>query len=299
MNENGYDSGQTKVTAPEKISDASRGSGNDCLVLIYPAGVHLGVKFGLDRPVITIGRDSENNIVLDKDSVSRRHAKLVQQNSARVVVDLNSTNGTYVNDQTIKSHALKNGDRLKIGDTIFKYLTGHDVESSYHEEIYRMTIIDGLTGIFNKRYFTESLDREVARARRYRRELSLLMFDLDHFKNVNDTYGHLAGDHVLKDLARLIQTRSRREETFARYGGEEFIMLLPETAIEGAAELAEQLRAKVEQHQFVFEGEIIPITISVGVAALGSEHTDVTTFLKSVDEKLYEAKNDGRNRVAR
>jgi len=297
MQEHDSDSGKTKVTAP--VKPRTQASGSECMVLIYPPGSELGVKFPLDRDVINIGRDAENHIVLDRDSVSRRHARIVQQNAMRVVMDLNSTNGTYVNDQPIRSHALANGDHIKIGDTIFKYLAGHDVESSYHEEIYRMTIIDGLTGIFNKRYFMETLDKEVARSRRYRRDLTVLMFDIDHFKLINDTYGHLAGDYILQDLARLVQSRARREETLARYGGEEFIMILPETGLDGGAELAEQLRKRVEEHQFTFEGELIPVTISVGLAGLKAEDTDMTSFLKKVDEKLYEAKHAGRNRVAK
>ena len=161
-----------------------------------------------------------------------------------------------------------------------------------------MTIIDGLTGLYNKRFFLEAIEAEVARARRYRRELSLLMFDIDHFKRVNDSFGHLAGDQILKDLGKLVVTRARREEIVARYGGEEFAILVPETGREGATELAEQLRAKVEGHEFSFEGEVIPMTISIGVAALTEEDWDPTAFVKAADEALYRAKAAGRNRVS-
>jgi diguanylate cyclase (GGDEF)-like protein len=214
-----------------------------------------------------------------------------------MITDLQSTNGSYVNGKPIMTCFMENGDQIKIGDTIFKYLVGSDVEFSYHEEIYRMTIMDGLTDIHNKRYLMEALDREMSRAQRYGRELSILMFDIDYFKRVNDTFGHLAGDYVLQALARLISTRSRREEIFARYGGEEFVVLLPETSKKGALELAEQLRKRVGSYTFIFEGEEIPITVSIGVAIMGNEIITSTDFIKRADEQLYKAKGDGRNCV--
>ena len=160
---------------------------------------------------------------------------------------------------------LGNGDRIKIGPTIFKFLSGQDVEAQYHEEIYRMTIIDGLTQAHVKRYLLEALDKEIIRARRHMRDLSFLMLDIDHFKKINDVHGHLAGDYVLKEVARIVQQRIRRDEVFARYGGEEFAIILPETTLEGARALAEGLREKVEQSRFVFQSETIRVTISIGV----------------------------------
>jgi diguanylate cyclase (GGDEF)-like protein len=212
-------------------------------------------------------------------------------------VDDRSTNGTYVNEDQIEgAQALANGDRIKVGPTIVKFLSGADAEAKYHEEIYRMTIVDGLTQIHNKRYLQEALEREVMRARRHGRELAVLMFDIDHFKRINDQYGHLAGDHVLRELARVVQTRVRRDEVFARYGGEEFALILPETSLEGAGQLAEILRDKIEKHTFVFQGERIPVTISMGGAILREDDTG-TDLVKSADAKLYEAKRSGRNRV--
>ncbi len=208
-------------------------------------------------------------IVLEGDSVSRRHAHFEQRSGAWWCVDDGSTNGSYVNDDQIMREArLGNGDRIKIGPTIFKFLSGQDVEAQYHEEIYRMTIIDGLTQVHVKRYLLESLDKEMIRARRHTRDLSFLMLDIDHFKQINDVHGHLAGDYVLKEVARLIQQRIRRDEVLARYGGEEFAIILPETNMEGARALAEGLREKIEQSRFIFQGEVIRVTISIGIAML-------------------------------
>jgi two-component system, cell cycle response regulator len=273
--------------------------GNDCLVVIYTKEpTLLGRRFVLDSSPIRIGRGAENHIVLEGDSVSRRHAHFEQRSGAWWCVDDGSTNGSYVNDEQIMREArMSNGDRIKIGPTIFKFLSGEDVEAQYHEEIYRMTIIDGLTQVHVKRYLLEALDKELMRARRHQRELSFLMLDIDHFKKINDVHGHLAGDYVLKEVARLIQQRIRRDEVLARYGGEEFAIILPETTLEGACALAEGLREKIEESRFVFQGETIRVTISIGAAILAEDHRASLDLIKKADEKLYEAKRAGRNRV--
>ena len=258
----------------------------------------LGKRFVLDKSPTRVGRGADSQIVLEGDSVSRRHAHLERRAGAWYVVDDGSTNGTYVNEEQIaREQLLVNGDRIKVGPSILKFLSGADAEAKYHEEIYRMTIVDGLTQIHNKRALFEALEKELMRARRYERDLSLLMFDIDFFKRINDQYGHLAGDHVLRELARIVQERIRREEVFARYGGEEFVILLPETPLPGAAALAESLRARVANHAFVFQGERIPVTVSIGTALLGENDKVASDLIQRADEKLYEAKRGGRNRV--
>ncbi len=272
--------------------------GSDCLVVIYTTEpALLGKRFVLEASPVRVGRGADNHIVLEGDSVSRRHAQFESRGNVWYAVDNRSTNGTYVNeDQISGDRPLTNGDRIKIGPTIVKFLSGADAEAKYHEEIYRMTIIDGLTQIHNKRYLQEALEREVMRARRHSRDLCVVMFDIDHFKQVNDQYGHLAGDHVLRELAKVVQERIRRDEVFARYGGEEFALVLPETPLEGAQLLAESLRCRVEKHGFVFQDERIPVTISMGAAQLSAEGGG-SDLLRAADEKLYEAKRSGRNRV--
>jgi diguanylate cyclase (GGDEF)-like protein len=271
----------------------------DCLVTIYTKEpTLLGKRFVLDETPTRIGRGTDNHIVLDGDSVSRRHAHLEKRDKQWMVSDLGSTNGTYCNDeQVLREVVLRNGDRVKIGATIFKFLSGADVEAQYHEEIYRLTIIDGLTQGHNQRYLYEALERELIRGRRHSRHLAVLMFDIDHFKRINDAHGHLAGDFVLKELARIVQSRIRRDEVFARYGGEEFCIILPETMLEGAVELGERLRAQIETHAFVFQQDTISATISVGCAVLSEDDRNAGELLKRADERLYEAKNSGRNRV--
>src|SRR5215467_1737428 len=285
---------KTVVTVISKISE--RPAGKDaCLVVIY--GLELGRKYNLENANIIIGRSSKADIQIDQESVSRNHAKIVNTGKSIILRDLGSTNGTYVNDDLIDEYVLRDGDLNKIGRTIFKFLTGGNIENAYHEEIYRLTTVDGLTQIYNKRYFMDTLEREIARAHRYRRPLSLVMFDIDHFKKVNDGFGHLAGDYVLKHLAQTVRAKIRREDCFARYGGEEFAIVLPE--IDGGASLpfAEKIRQIVEKTEFKFENVKIPVTISMGIAAIDAEPTDAAALIKRADERLYEAKASGRNRV--
>ena len=292
---------KTRVTAivQKPAGEGDGHKGGDCLVVIYTKEpTLLGKRFVLDTTPIRIGRGTENHIVLDGDSVSRRHAHLEQRGPVWYGVDDGSTNGTYVNDeQIVGQQLLANGDRVKVGPTIFKYLSGQDVEAQYHEEIYRMTIIDGLTQAHVKRYLLESLEKEIVRARRHVRDLSFIMFDIDHFKKINDFHGHLAGDFVLKELARIVQSRIRRDEVFARYGGEEFAIVLPETNLEGARALAEGLREKLESSKFTFQNEVIHVTVSIGVATLTDQDRSSMDLIKHADQKLYDAKRGGRNRV--
>jgi diguanylate cyclase (GGDEF)-like protein len=281
-------------------SDAIAPSGGEtCLVSIY--GPNLGRRWSLDRDEIFVGREGDCDVLVPIDTVSRRHCRLRQEGGAAFVTDLGSTNGTALNDEALapnEEFALHAGDRIRVGSAIFKYLRGGDVESLYHEEIYRTMIADGLTGANNRRYFAEFLEREMARCRRHGRPLSLVLFDLDHFKLVNDSFGHLSGDEVLREVAKLVRNQVRREDCFARYGGEEFAVVLTETNLEAAHEFAERLRGRVEAHEFKAGSESIPVTISVGIAAMDKDKCEPADFLAAVDAHLYEAKSAGRNRVA-
>lgn len=285
---------KTRITSVNLEEDLS--SEPPCLVIIYPTGSNLGRRFRLNTRQVTIGRDPESDIVVDLDSVSRRHAT-IHLGSMAFVEDHGSTNGTYVNQRPVKQHTLQDGDQLKIGTVIFKFIYGGNVEASYHEAIYRMTIYDGLTEVYNKRYFQDFLDRELSRCTRHNRPISLVMFDLDHFKRVNDSHGHLAGDHVLRQVAGCLNERIRREELLARYGGEEFVVVLPETDHAGAMAFAEQLRQMVEATPVVFEDDVIGVTISLGVATYRGRSIRAEALIAQAGAKLYEAKNSGRNRV--
>jgi diguanylate cyclase (GGDEF)-like protein len=300
-------SGEFKTMALEVpvIRDTPGDDGPAVLVVVYPPGPGLGRRYTLSSGPHLLGRLPELDICVDVDAVSRQHARFVKDSGGWIVEDLNSTNGTWVNDVRVASTRLRDGDIVKVGKAILKFLGGSNIEASYHEEIYRMTVIDALTGVHNKRYFLDFLGQEIARAQRSGAPLSLVMFDVDHFKRVNDTFGHLAGDAVLKELGRRLLPRIRRGDLLARYGGEEFACVLASTGRDGALIFAESLRARVELEPVVHEALTIPITISLGVAELGPSAPPAATPERAVEEliaradaQLYAAKRAGRNRVA-
>ncbi|HUJ63278.1 MAG TPA: GGDEF domain-containing protein [Kofleriaceae bacterium] len=273
--------------------------GDACLVNLHPPGPEIGRRIPLVNSQYIVGRDSEAGLVVSRSSVSRQHARLfVDDDGNWWVEDLSSTNGTFVNEQRVRTQQLNDADQVRFGDAIYKFLAGTNIESAYHEAIHNMAIQDGMTGIHNKRFFMEFLEREIAVASRHGHPLTLVMFDVDHFKQVNDSFGHLAGDAVLKDLAQRIRPRIRREDLFARYGGEEFVCVLPSTALAGGIVFADQLRTLIEARPCSFDGQSIAFTISLGVTTLHRETgVDTAGLIKRADENLYAAKRAGRNRV--
>jgi diguanylate cyclase (GGDEF)-like protein len=287
---------ETWVTAPDRLVSSTRRDA--CVVHIYPTGPGMGARYPLTDVPMVLGRGNDCDIRINDHSVSRRHARIQPGADGYYAVDLQSTNGTFVNDVPASICKLKDGDYLRVGNCIYRFLAGGNVEAEYHEEIYRLTIIDALTDIHNKRYLMEFLDRELARSSRYNRPLALILFDLDRFKTINDDLGHLGGDFTLRELAACVKAGIRKEELFARYGGEEFAVVLPETTSAGALGVAERIRGLVENHPFQYEGRSYPVTISVGVAGTaGEEPLTPTDLIRQADDCLFQAKRDGRNRV--
>jgi diguanylate cyclase (GGDEF)-like protein len=258
----------------------------------------MGQRFSLTNFSLSFGRDKECEVQLTDNSVSRKHARIESGEQGFRLIDLGSTNGTFINDQLTKLSPLTDGDYIRVGNCIFRFLEGGNIEAEYHEEIYRLTILDGLTGIHNKRYLLEFLDRELARSARHQRPLSLIMVDVDEFKSVNDRFGHLGGDYTLREMVSCVRHTIRREELFARYGGEEFAIVLPETTLEGARVAAERIRTHVAQHRFSFDDLAFQITVSLGVfTTTGDESLAPTELIRQADQKLYLAKHAGRNCV--
>ncbi len=287
---------ETRLTPAERLVSTTRRDA--CIIHIYPTGPGMGSRYPLGEAPVVLGRGSDCDIVINDHSVSRRHARIESGADGHFAVDLQSTNGTFVNDVPASLSKLKDGDYLRIGNCIYRFLAGGNVEAEYHEEIYRLTIIDALTEIHNKRYFLEFLDRELARSARYSRPLVLILFDLDRFKKINDDLGHLGGDYVLREMAATLKRCIRKDELMARYGGEEFAVVLPETTFEGGVQMAERLRTQIETHKFQYEGKAFPVTISVGVSfTKGDLSLTTPDLIRQADEKLYEAKEKGRNRV--
>ncbi len=264
------------------------------------SGPLAGQMFKLDEPCIELGRSATAQIRLDDDGVSRNHARVVAQDhdGALVIEDAGSTNGTFVNGSKVQSKVLVDGDRIQIGATsLLKFSYQDSDEEAFQQRLYESAIRDGLTGAFNKRYFQGLLQTEFAFALRHNVPLSLVIFDLDHFKRINDSYGHPAGDAVLKTLVTVVAHSLRQEDLVSRYGGEEFTALLRQTDTERARLCAERIREAVANHSFVADGKKIRVTVSLGVATLKNQrYAHPEDFIKAADRCLYAAKRGGRNR---
>jgi diguanylate cyclase (GGDEF)-like protein len=270
------------------------------ILFAHPEDRMLGTRYHLPPHASrVIGRSSSVEISMPGvKSLSRRHAKLEHLGQLVRIADMGSTNGTYVNEQRLSGpRRLRSGDRFQVGALHFKFLHERDPETAYHEAIYQLVVCDGLTRLFNKRKFDEEYRREFFRAQRHGRPLSLIFFDIDHFKQVNDTHGHLCGDFVLQQLARLVQPYLRPEQLFARIGGEEFSVLCPETPLQGAAVLAEKLRQMVEEEQMHYAELEIRVTCSFGVVELEPGIDEPEELFELADQAMYRSKRGGRNRV--
>lgn len=285
---------------PERLTRVSfasvlpSGPDRPCLVVI--AGAELGQSVELERDEVQIGRGDQCALVINSDLVSRHHATVLRVDSRHVLRDENSTNGTYVNDQRVKgSQALSDGDQIKIGRTVIKY-TRSPLEVGYLEHVMGLATHDALTGVFNKRRFDDAFPAEVTRASNGKRPLSLLLFDIDFFKSINDGHGHSAGDAVLRELTTVARTCIEDADLLARVGGEEFAILIP-AALDAAREKAERLRTAVAAHVFKWDGERIPVTVSLGVAELASGEEPQALYSRT-DTLLYTSKGSGRNRVS-
>lgn len=251
----------------------------------------------------TIGRATDCTVVIQEPSVSRKHARILINGDLAEVEDLGSSNGTFVNDQKLTGpFAIKHRDHVRFGNVLMRFNAYEDLETICEDEGWSRSVVDAGTQIFNKRYLLDNLDAEIKFSRSSTRTLSLISFDLDFFKKVNDTYGHNAGDHILRETANVVKNVVRKDDIFGRFGGEEFLIILPNTPVKKATELAERIRAAVDSHPFMVtdeKGQQLQHhqTLSLGVAELAASHDLATDFLEVADQRLYQSKQGGRNRV--
>lgn len=271
-----------------------------CLILIR--GTPQGHRYFITQDEMIIGRDPTSDISISDPSVSKKHAKVTKEGSVIKLEDLGSSNGTVINGKKLSpGHVAKlaKEDMIKLGNSIVKYLPEGEIEIIFYGNLNAAANTDPLTKTFNKGYFLEAIDAEVKRAKALSNPLPLIFFDLDHFKKVNDTYGHEGGDYVLKEFAQLLRNIGiiKPKDIFARYGGEEFCLLMPGTTLQEAAQFAETIRGKVQTHTFTYENKRIPVTTSLGVSELRSDMESAQDLIKSADKALYESKSGGRNRV--
>lgn len=277
----------------------STGAPRDRACLIVLVGSNVGEMYRLEGEETVLGRGNNATIRLNDDGISRRHARLFQAGRDVLIEDLQSSNGTTVNGETVSRRTLQDGDKIRLGSTtVLKFTYQDPVDENFQQQMYDAALRDGLTKSYNRKYFLDRLETEIAYARRHSEHLSLLMMDLDFFKRINDNFGHLAGDFVLARFAKLASSTLRAEDIFARYGGEEFALICRGVQLGNAGLLGERIRASVEATPFEVDGRRLPVTISVGVAAYPEINAETAVqLIGAADEALYEAKRTGRNRV--
>jgi diguanylate cyclase (GGDEF)-like protein len=284
------------------LTALSEGGGQARPTLTVLTGLDAGKAVVLEPGRYTLGRSPSVTVTLDDDSVSRRHCCIdVPPMGAPTIVDMGSTNGTSVNGDRVPPDGLtlQEGDKIALSaSVVLKFGWKDDLEEAVQRRLYHSAVRDALTGTYNKRYFTDRLETEFSWACRNARPLACLVFDLDHFKRINDTWGHAAGDAVLRGVAGRVQRLVRAEDVLCRFGGEEFVLLMRETSTRVAAEVAERVRRQVAASPITWGTQDIPVTLSAGLAASTEPGLESGQDLFVLaDGRLYEAKSSGRNRV--
>lgn len=277
------------------------GSRTSAPVLLQYDGGAAGKRFVLNADFATIGRRADKvHVWIDDASVSREHCRIDFQGTQARVMDLGSLNHTYINDQIVMQSAeLCHGDMLRVGNVRLRYFAHGSADQLLFDRIYRMAVQDRMLEIFRKEFVMERLDEEFRISKAQAFPLSLMFFDLDRFKVINDTFGHDAGDHVLKEVCHLVKSLVKPTDIFGRYGGEEFCIVHPKMSLDEAYKFAEVVRSACEKTVIEYEGVIIPVTLSIGVAEATSEISTPIDLLKAADTLVYKSKQEGRNRVSR
>jgi two-component system, cell cycle response regulator len=289
---------RTAVVTLRDLKDLRRQT-KDRHLLIRARGAQLGQVTRLGQDAQRIGRSSDCEIWLNDDGVSRRHALVTFQDGVYVVRDTESANGTFVGGQRIDSTILRDGDLIQFGpQALFRYAIADEGQEQLLRQLYEASVTDALTGANNREHFDNQLRMELSYARRHGTDVSLVMFDVDHFKRVNDTYGHPVGDEVLVELSKATRKLVRSEDVFARYGGEEFALILRGIPLEGGRAVGERLREHIAAVSIETDRGPFGVTVSVGCASFASTpEPSVETLVQTADRRLYLAKNGGRNRV--
>lgn len=293
------DKSERTVIITQKVDLEERASSMEPY-LIQISGRETGRPFNLSGGNLKIGRDADCGIYLDDPHISRHHAEIFKANDGRISIrDLQSTNGIFLNGQKVAEATLNDGDKILIGTRLyFRFCYQDSVDQNYQQSMFKAANIDALTQLYNRKYFLDVLSKEFSFSRRNNQPLSLLMMDIDYFKKVNDTYGHPAGDLVLKTVGQILIRSLRMENVACRYGGEEFAIILRNARPEHAMLVAERVRTLISQEVISYLTKTIPITVSIGVATLEGDNFDtMDDLIRKADEHLYEAKEHGRNRT--
>lgn len=301
------ESGNTKPRRNVKPSRSTLKERRPALVSLR--GELMAVPIPLERDEVTIGRALEADVRLNDARASRLHARITSERDAQAdsagfrLEDLGSTNGTLVNGELITEVMLNDGDKIEIGDHLFRFDMLDEIDREFQHQIHRLLAHDELTGLLTSKSFFSELRREAARAEAESRPFCVLMMDLDHFKEVNDTYGHLIGSKTLEETGHVIKEALRAGDVASRFGGEEFAAFLLDANYAQGLVAAERVRVALEGHLFPAGRSDSPeqsthrITISIGVAAFPDDATDPIQLVELADSALYRAKRSGRNRI--
>lgn len=277
--------------------------------LVSLNGDLIAVPILLEREQVTLGRALETDVRINDFRVSRQHAQIVTiQNIEEgtenyLLRDLHSRNGTFLNGEKIVQEFLQNGDKITIGEQIFRFDLMDEIDHEYQRQIRRLLSHDDLTGLLSSRSFFSELRREAARSSHLKKPFCVLMMDVDHFKNVNDTYGHLTGSKTLEEIGSCITQNLRTGDVAARFGGEEFAAFLLDAEPAQGIVAAERFRSAIESYKFTvikrgqFPG-VHHVTISVGMASFPHDSHDPIELIEMADSALYQAKREGRNRIS-
>lgn len=266
-----------------------------CLVIVN--GAQFGVEARVEDAPLVIGRADDCGLTIANSSVSRHHCRVFREDAGYVVEDLGSTNGTFVNGERARHFPLRDGDRLRVGNCELKFFGEGSAEASYHRELLNHAVFDALTGLYNRRQSREMLEHAFDRGRGGPSGLRLMILDLDHFKQVNDRHGHLAGDKVLFGFAELLKALLPADIVAGRLGGEEFIVFGAQIPAGEFRALAERIRASVHDADMPIDNGTLKITVSIGIAAQAPDMRTAADLLRAADASLYQAKLGGRNRV--
>ena len=296
-----YDEESEDRTAIVSLKElkAARKQSKDRHLLVRVRGAELGRVTLLSPERMRVGRGQDSELWLSDDGVSRRHASLYREGDGYILEDEGSANGTFVGGARIKRHELRDGDVIQFGPTaVFRYTLSDESQETLLRQLYDASVTDALTGAHNREHFDTQLRAELSYARRHNTDVSLVIFDADHFKKVNDTYGHQVGDAVLMRIAAVVRGTVRSEDVFARYGGEEFALVLRGIDVAGAGAVAERLRERIAALIVDTERGPLQVTVSAGCASLATSQEKTPEALIAIaDRRLYGAKHAGRNRV--
>lgn len=266
-------------------------------LLVVMHGSLLGMTYKVGDAPLVIGRSTKCGVPLDDDNASRQHAQLERHGDRVTLRDLGSTNGTYVNAEKVSEVILQDGDLIQVGGSLFKFLRSSDVESKFFGQMYTLATTDFLTGIFNRQHIISKLESEYARALRYERPLSIILYDLDRFKQINDKLGHLTGDQLLIESSKLVMESIRNHDIHGRLGGDEFLVICPETTAEQALNLAQRLVRVLNKSEFRVKDRMMKYSVSAGVAGLGDRIRSSGDLIRLADKALYQSKDRGGNDV--